>query len=79
MASSRKTDNIKLNQFDSADKPTWLGDYNEDMKRIDNAFYDIQRESKTSSQNAAAASSEVALLRADIAELKTRLSKLENK
>ena len=78
MASSRKTDNIKLNQFDAADKPTWLGDYNEDMKRIDNAFYDIQRESKTSSQNAAAAS-EVALLRADIAELKTRLSKLENK
>ena len=35
MASTRKTPNYDLSQFDSSDKPTWLTDYNGDMGKID--------------------------------------------
>lgn len=35
MASTRKTTNFNLSQFDDNDKPSWRGDYNGDMSRID--------------------------------------------
>lgn len=38
MSSTNKTDNIKLSQFEETDTPTWLQDYNQDMKNIDEAI-----------------------------------------
>lgn len=35
MASTNKTENYDLSQFVGTDRPTWLGDYNGDMKKID--------------------------------------------
>lgn len=35
MASSNKTPNLDLSQFSATDKPSWLGDYNSDMSKID--------------------------------------------
>ena len=35
MASTNKTENYDLSQFVGTDHPTWLGDYNSDMKKID--------------------------------------------
>ena len=35
MASTNNTDNYDLSQFVGTDHPTWLGDYNSDMKKID--------------------------------------------
>lgn len=35
MAATNKTANYKLSQFVSTDRPTWLGDYNSDMSKID--------------------------------------------
>ena len=35
MSSSTKTTNYNLSQFADADKPTWRGDYNADMSKID--------------------------------------------
>lgn len=35
MASTNKTPNYDLDQFIGSDKPTWLGDYNGDMLKID--------------------------------------------
>lgn len=35
MASTNKTANYDLSQFVSTDRPTWLGDYNSDMAKID--------------------------------------------
>jgi len=35
MASTNKTSNYNLSQFLGTDKPTWLGDYNSDMQKID--------------------------------------------
>lgn len=37
MASTNKTPNIDLSQFLANDKPSWLGDYNVDMRKIDAA------------------------------------------
>ena len=35
MASTNKTKNYDLSQFVGTDRPTWLGDYNDDMAKID--------------------------------------------
>ena len=35
MASTNKTQNYDLSQFVGTDRPTWLGDYNSDMEKID--------------------------------------------
>ena len=35
MAATDKTANYDLSQFTGTDRPTWLGDYNSDMKKID--------------------------------------------
>lgn len=41
MSASNKTPNLKLSQFIGTDKPTWLGDYNTDMQKIDTAYGDF--------------------------------------
>lgn len=48
MASTNKTTNYDLSQYIGTDKPTYLGDYNSDMMKIDTAM----AENKTSAQNA---------------------------
>ena len=35
MATTNHTDNYNLSQFVGPDRPTWLGDYNDDMEKID--------------------------------------------
>lgn len=35
MTASNKTSNYQLSQFVGTDRPTWLGDYNSDMAKID--------------------------------------------
>lgn len=35
MTATNKTENYDLSQFVGTDRPTWLGDYNGDMKKID--------------------------------------------
>ena len=35
MTSTNKTANYDLSQFVGTDRPTWLGDYNDDMTKID--------------------------------------------
>lgn len=42
MAHSRLTANKQLPQFDPTDKPTWLGDINEAMSKIDAEFGRLQ-------------------------------------
>ena len=41
MASTNKTTNYELSQFLGADKPSWLGDYNSDMSKIDAAVHTV--------------------------------------
>ena len=35
MTATKKTANYKLSQFVGSDRPSWLGDYNSDMSKID--------------------------------------------
>ena len=35
MTATNKTTNYQLSQFVGSDRPTWLGDYNSDMSKID--------------------------------------------
>lgn len=35
MTATSKTENYELSQFVGSDRPTWLGDYNSDMSKID--------------------------------------------
>lgn len=35
MTATNHTANYNLSQFDGTDRPTWLGDYNDDMSKID--------------------------------------------
>ena len=35
MTATNKTSNYQLSQFVGTDRPTWLGDYNDDMAKID--------------------------------------------
>lgn len=41
MASTNKTTNYELSQYIGTDKPTYLGDYNSDMAKIDNAIHGV--------------------------------------
>lgn len=42
MSSSKKTEYYGLSQFEPNDTPTWLGDYNGDMEKIDEAIHNVQ-------------------------------------
>ena len=43
MASTNKTTHYELDQYVSTDKPTYLGDFNGDMLKIDNGIYAAQQ------------------------------------
>ena len=43
MSSTNKTTNYKLSQFIGTDKPTFLGDYNNDMQIIDGAIFEANQ------------------------------------
>lgn len=42
MGSTNKTPELALSQFVATDKPTWLGDYNSDMRKIETSFGGIK-------------------------------------
>lgn len=63
MSSTNKTTNYKLSQFIGTDKPTFLGDYNNDMEIIDGALF-------SASQTAEQAVNDVESVKGAQAELK---------
>lgn len=59
MSSTNKTTNYKLTQYIGTDKPTFLGDYNGDMLKIDNQMK-VNADSASSATSAAGAAQAVA-------------------
>lgn len=59
MSSTNKTPNYKLSQYIGTDKPTYLGDYNGDMLKIDNQLK-ANADSATNASSAAGAAQAVA-------------------
>lgn len=41
MTATNHTANYNLSQFEPTDRPTWQGDYNDDMKKIDTAIHGV--------------------------------------
>lgn len=41
MTATNHTANYNLSQFEPTDRPTWLGDFNGDMKKIDAALHSV--------------------------------------
>lgn len=52
MASTNKTANYDLSQYIGTDKPTYLGDYNGDMQKIDTAIKEASDSATTANTNA---------------------------
>lgn len=59
MSSTSKTTNYKLSQYIGTDKPTYLGDYNGDMLKIDNQMK-VNADSASNAASAAGAAKAVA-------------------
>lgn len=62
MSSSKKTSYYNLSQFQDADKPSWRGDYNGDMDKIDTGLQSVKTsaiDAKTAAQNAESSVNEV--------------------
>lgn len=56
MSSTNKTNNYELSQYVNNDKPTYLGDYNADMLKIDTALHSNATNIQTATQTANTAS-----------------------
>lgn len=60
MASTNKTTGFSLSQFIGTDKPSWLGDYNGDMLKIDTGMLDIKATAEQGNSTATSAASAAA-------------------
>lgn len=86
MASTNQTANYSLSQFIGTDKPAWLGDYNQDMSKIDTAMKanaDANANTATTvaghTSQIAGNSADIASIQSDVTALGTRVSTLETK
>lgn len=73
MGASNHTAKIRLSQFVGDDKPTWLGDYNDDMRKIDDFLSTI----KDNNTTIVALSHQIQALQTQINSLDSRLKVVE--
>lgn len=62
MSSTNKTTYYELSQYIGTDKPTYLGDYNSDMSKIDAGIHEAEDKATTASQNAGSAIARVSVV-----------------
>ena len=77
MSSTNKTNNYSLSQYIGTDKPTYLGDYNADMLKIDNAIHAVNSTATTAQQTAGNADSKATTATANVVALEGRVGNLE--
>lgn len=92
MSSTNKTTYYDLSQYIGTDKPTYLGDYNSDMSKIDAGIHGANDKATTASQNAGSAIARVSVvektvkthtesitvLQTDVSGLKESVKKAQN-
>lgn len=71
MASTNHTQNYSLSQFVGTDKPAWLGDYNQDMTKIDTAIKANADANATTATTVAGHTTAIAGNTSDIASMQT--------
>lgn len=77
MSSTNKTTYYDLSQYIGTDKPTYLGDYNSDMSKIDGAIHNVQETATTANQTAGSAEAKVTQVTENVEALKGRVGVLE--
>lgn len=85
MSSTNKTANYQLSQYIGTDKPTYLGDYNSDMQKIDkqmkanaNAASSAQSAAGSAQSKANQVAGDMEEVQSNIEELNTDVSGLQN-
>lgn len=74
MASTNKTTNYELSQFIATDKPAWLGDYNQDMTKIDAGMKDNADDITTLGTTVSGHTTAISGLTTDVSALQTTVS-----
>lgn len=77
MSSTNKTTYYDLSQYIGTDKPTYLGDYNSDMSKIDGAIHEVQETATTANQTAGSTEAKVTQVTENVESLKGRVGVLE--
>lgn len=74
MSSTNKTNYYKLSQYIGTDKPTYLGDYNSDMSKIDAGIHEVQETATTANQTAGSAEAKVTALSPNVEALQNDMT-----
>lgn len=77
MSSTNKTSYYDLSQYIGTDKPTYLGDYNSDMSKIDAGIHGVDDKATTASQNAGSAIARVGEVEKTVKEHTTAIGTLQ--
>lgn len=77
MSSTNKTNYYKLSQYIGADKPTYLGDYNSDMSKIDAGIHEVQETATTANQTAGSAEAKVTALSPSVEALQNDMTSVK--
>ena len=77
MSSTNKTVNYKLSQFIGTDKPTFLGDYNNDMQIIDGAIFEANQSAEQALNDVEAVKGAQAELKNVHAETREQVAQLK--
>lgn len=77
MSSTNKTTYYELSQYIGTDKPTYLGDYNSDMSKIDGAIHGVQETATSANQKAGGAEAKVTQVTENVEALKGRVGVVE--
>lgn len=77
MSSTNKTPNYNLSQYVGTDKPTYLGDYNGDMLKIDTQMKENADAISTAESNAGEAVSKATQAQNSVEAIDTRVNNLE--
>lgn len=75
MSSTNKSTYYKLSQYIGTDKPTYLGDYNSDMSKIDAGIHAVQETATTAKQTAGSAE---AIAQTALGNTKTNATDIKN-
>lgn len=78
MASTNKTNNLKLSQFIATDTPTWLVDYNGDMEKIDAGVGRVEELAETASTQAVGVASGLQTTNQNVTTLSGQVANVQN-
>lgn len=77
MSSTNKTNYYNLSQYIGTDKPTYLGDYNSDMSKIDAGIHRVQETATTANQTAGSAEAKVTALSPNVEALQNDMTSVK--